>query len=268
MARIEGGTTRLPVTTHAFRFVDGVKVIPRAIGMIARDARLRKLAIRPFLVSVVVVLIGLPFVLWFAGDLFRLVLPSSAEWSGFIETVVRILFTIAVTVAGLFVLLMLGRIIGAPFNSKLSEGVEEAYLGIQRNSSSSLGAMVAEGAGSVVTAIGRLLLFLLLYPPILVTQLIPVVGIFIFPVLSTLYGAFALSFDFTESSWERHLPGFRNRLRFMREHLGAFLGFGLGAVVMMLIPFVNFLLIPVAVAAGTLLYLDISGLKEAHSELS
>ena len=113
---------------------------------------------------------------------------------------------------------------------------------------------------------GRLLLFLLFYPFIFATQLICCRRLHL-PVLSTLYGAFALSFDFNESVWERHLPGFRNRLRFMREHLSAFLGFGLGAVVMMMIPFVNLLLIPVAVAAGTLLYLDISGTKEAFSEV-
>lgn len=253
--------SRIPGVAHAVGFAGGAMVIPRALGMIARDARLRKLAMRPFLISVAVVLVGLPLLLWFVGDLFHLLLPSAAEWSGIVETLVRVLFTIAMTVAGLFVLLMLGRIVGAPFNSKLSEGVEEVYLGTTRGSEQSLRAIVGEGVGSVLTAVGRLLLFLLFYPVILATQLIPVAGIFIFPVLSTLYGAFALSFDFTESSWERHLPGFRNRLRFMRQHLPAFLGFGLGAVVMMIIPIVNFLLIPVGVAAGTLLYLDSSGKK-------
>ena len=224
--------------------------------MIARNARLRKLAMRPFAISLVVVVIGLPVALWFSGDVFRMLIPAAAAWSGVVETLVRILFTIAFAAAGLFVLLLVSRIIGAPFNAKLSDGVEEIYTGSEIRSESSLKAIAVESAGSVVTAIGRLLLFLLCYPPILATQLIPVAGIIIFPLLSALYGAFALSFDFTEPAYERHLPGFRNRIRFMRRHLPAFLGFGLASVAMMLVPFVNFLLIPVGVAAGTILYID------------
>jgi CysZ protein len=226
------------------------------MGMIMREAKLRKLAMTPTLISIVVVAIGLPVVLWFSGDLFRLILPSAGEWSGLLSTLARVLFTIAFTVAGLFVLLLLARIVGAPFNSKLSEGVEEVYRGIPVRTDGSLRAVVGEGVGSVMTAIGRLLLFIVCYPPILATQLIPVAGIVIFPVLSALYGAFALSFDFAEPAYERHLPGFRNRLKFMRRHLPAFLGFGLASVAMMLVPFVNFLLIPVGVAAGTLLFID------------
>jgi CysZ protein len=246
------------VAVAAPGFFAGMATIPRALGMISRDARLRKLAMRPFLISIMVVTLGLPVALWFSGDLFRMLIPASAQWSGVVETLVRILFTIAFAAICLFILLMLSRIIGAPSNSKLSEGVEEIYTASEVRTDGSLRAVIGESVGSVMTAIGRLLLFLICYPPILATQLIPVAGIIIFPLLSALYGAFALSFDFAEPAYERHLPGFRNRLRFMRRHLPAFLGFGLASVAMMLVPFVNFLLLPVGVAAGTLLYIDCS----------
>jgi CysZ protein len=108
----------------------------------------------------------------------------------------------------------------------------------------------------VLTAISRLFIFLLCYPPIFATQFIPGAGVFIHAVLAALYGAFVLSIDFSDPTFERHLDRFRDKVRFIWRRKALYLGFGLTAVGMAIIPIVNFLLLPLGVAAAAILYLE------------
>ena len=91
---------------------------------------------------------------------------------------------------------------------------------------------------------------------VIVRNFIPVVGILLQPVLAALYGSFVLSLDFSDPTFERHLPRFRDRVGYIGRHKARYLGFGLTAVAMALVPIVNFLLLPVGVAAAAMLYLE------------
>ena len=159
----------------------------------------------------------------------------------------------AIIVGSLFLFVIVGNVIAAPFNSALSEAIEAHLTG--RAPANVPGAFTGAMRG-VLTALGRLALFVLLYPPILATQFIPVVGILLQPVLAALYGSFVLSLDFSDPTFERHLPRFRDRVGYIGRHKARYLGFGLTAVAMALVPIVNFLLLPVGVAAAAMLYLE------------
>jgi CysZ protein len=237
-------------------FFRGLRAPFRALGLLASAPRLRKLAMLPLVVNMALFAVGVPLVVWLGVHLIGTWLPAN----GAIESVLRVLLEIviaaAVIVGSLFLFVVVGNVIAAPFNSALSEAIEEHLTG--RASPDTAGVFAGAMRG-VITALGRLALFVFLYPPILVTQFIPVVGIVLQPVLATLYGAFVLSLDFSDPTFERHLPRFRDRVGHIGRHKARYLGFGLTAVVMAIIPLVNFLLLPVGVAGAALLYLEEKG---------
>lgn len=224
----------------------------RAIRLLAGTAKLRRLAVMPFLVNVVVFAIGVPLMIWlgisFVGDL----IPDSGVWQGALRVLLQIVVTLAVLVGSVFGFAIVGNIIAAPFNSKLSEAVEQHLTGSVTPNESVVGDVVR----GVMTAIGRLLLFLVFYPPVFALQFIPVAGPFLHPIVAALYGAFVLSLDFSDPTFERHFQRFRPKLGFIWTHKALYLGFGLTAVAMAIIPIVNFLLLPVCVTAAAMMYLE------------
>jgi CysZ protein len=234
-------------------FFRGLRAPFRALGLLASAPRLRKLAMLPLVVNMALFAVGVPLVVWLGVHLIGTWLPAN----GAIESVLRVLLEIviaaAVIVGSLFLFVVVGNVIAAPFNSALSEAIEEHLTG--RAPAGAPGAFTGAMRG-VITALSRLALFLLLYPPILATQFIPVIGILLQPVLAAIYGAFVLSLDFSDPTFERHLPRFRDRVGHIGRHKARYLGFGLTAVVMAIIPLVNFLLLPVGVAGAALLYLE------------
>lgn len=224
----------------------------RAIALLAKHSRLRKLAALPLLVNVAVFTVGVPLAVWlmtgWAGDL----VPADGIVQGALRVLLQIVVAVAVLVGAVFTFVIVGNIIAAPFNSRLSEAVEQQLTGRVAASSG----IVGDALRGIITAVGRLALFLLLYPPIFAVQFIPVIGVFLHPVLAAIYGAFVLSIDFSDPTFERHYRRFRDKAGHIWRRKALYLGFGLTAVVMAIIPIVNFLLLPVCVTAAAMLYLE------------
>jgi uncharacterized protein involved in cysteine biosynthesis len=59
----------------------------------------------------------------------------------------------------------------------------------------------------------------------------------------------------------------RDKKAFANNHFGASLGFGAMMTLIALIPFVNFLFLPLGVVGGTLLFADLSGEKARQNAL-
>ena len=234
-------------------FFNGLRAPFRALGLLASVPRLRKLALLPLVVNIALFAIGVPLVVWLGIHFVGTWLPSNGALEEALRVLLQIVITAAIIVGSLFLFVIVGNVIAAPFNSALSEAIEAHLTG--RAPANVPGAFTGAMRG-VLTALGRLALFVLLYPPILATQFIPVVGILLQPVLAALYGSFVLSLDFSDPTFERHLPRFRDRVGYIGRHKARYLGFGLTAVAMALVPIVNFLLLPVGVAAAAMLYLE------------
>lgn len=224
----------------------------RAMRLLAGTAKLRKLAVMPFLVNVVVFAVGVPLMIWLGISLVGNLIPDGGALQGALRVVLQIVVALAVLVGSVFGFAIVGNIIAAPFNSKLSEAVEQHLTGAVTPTESIVGDVVR----GIITSIGRLLLFLILYPPIFALQFIPVAGPFLYPIVAVLYGSFVLSLDFSDPTFERHFQRFRPKLGFIWSNKALYLGFGLTAVAMAIIPIVNFLLLPVCVTGAAMLYLE------------
>jgi len=234
-------------------FFLGLSAPLRALRLLGSVSRLRRLAAMPFLINLLLFLVGVPLAVWGGVTFIGGLLPGAELLQGTLRVLLQVLIALAVIVGSAFAFTLVGNIIAAPFNSKLSEAVEEHVAG---RPAAAAGGIVGDAVRGIITAIGRLFLFLLLYPLVFALQFIPVAGPFLHAVFAALYGAFVLSIDFSDPTFERHFRRFRDKVGFIWGHRALYLGFGLTAVAMAIVPFVNFLLLPVCVTAAAMLYLE------------
>ena len=88
---------------------------------------------------------------------------------------------------------------------------------------------------------------------LLLLTLIPVVNLVASPLL-LVFGVWMMAVQYIDYQADNDQVGFIDMLRWMRGHRGVSLGFGLPVYVGMLIPLVNLLVMPSAVAGSTLLW--------------
>ena len=235
----------------------GIAAPFRAARLLAGSRELRRLAALPFFVNLILIVVGVPIAIWlgagWAGDL----IGANDLLTGVLRVLTQIVAGIVAAIVSLVVLVALAGAIASPFSSRLSAAVEGRLLaergerpeGIERT-------LLQETGESILFAVGRLVIFILLYPPILLTQFIPVVGPFLYPTLSCINAAFVHSLDMSDPAFERNLSGVRAKAAFILARKGLYLGFGSSLVVMMMVPIVNLLVLPMGVVAATIIFIE------------
>ncbi|MGE3802303.1 MAG: EI24 domain-containing protein [Candidatus Kapaibacterium sp.] len=230
----------------------------RAFRLLTANKEIRRLAAIPFLINVVLFFVCVPLAIWWGIGYVDSLFSDSSWWVQALSIVAQIIATLVLIVVSVFLFTLIGTIIAGPFAGPLSEAVERyerEKRGLPQLTISERG-IIRDAGRSILYAIGRLLLFILIYPFIFATQFIPVVGVALHPILAFLYAAFVLSVDFSDPTLDRYIDTFKGKLRYVWNRKGTYLGFGGGAFVMMLIPFVNLAVIPVCVIAATMLYVE------------
>ncbi len=166
-----------------------------------------------------------------------------------------LLGVVLIGLSGFFILL-LGQAIASPFLDILSERVEYIVLGTPEEPLTAKLVMRALifGITDLVWSIIYLLAFQI---PILMLGLIPGVGTIPASILSFSVTALLLSQEFVGLPLTRKWVGYRRRWTMIWQNKWLTLGFGSTAMLVLLVPFVNLLLLPLASVGGTLLYCDL-----------
>jgi CysZ protein len=173
--------------------------------------------------------------------------PSGEDfWAGvarFFHGFAEVLFAIVLFVVGLVLVVLLSSLFAAPFNDLLREGPK-------------LSVKIA------LLDLARSLLFELLYVTIgvvgtVVSWFLPVIGQIGLTVLMVVVTALYWAISYIDWPAARRRKGLGYRFSFAARHFWAMSGFGTGAWVILLVPLLNLFFMPVAVAGGTLLYLDL-----------
>ena len=204
----------------------------------------------PALVSLVVIVAGLILAFGYIGELSRWLTGMLPEWLGFLGLILTPLLYLLGILAGAWLFGFLAVLISSPFLGDLSIAVERAEFASGPEQPPTLW----QGA---VGALGRELRKLGYYLPRLlaafVITLIPVINIAA-PLVWLVFGAWTLAIQFCDYPNENRGRPFGDTVALLKRHRGAALGYGACATVALAIPLVNFLLIPVAVAGGTILW--------------
>lgn len=214
---------------------------------------LRLFVLLPLAINLVL-FVGL---IYFAGHEFSLwvnrLMPTLPGWLSFLNYILWPLFMILVLLMVFFTFTMVANIIAAPFNGFLAEKVEVVLRGTDDFPPFSW----AELAAIVPRTLSRELRKLGYYLPralgLLVLSFIPGVNLIAAP-LWLVFGVWMMAIQYIDYPADNHKMSWQDMLAWLRSKRWASLSFGGVVYLVLLIPVVNILMMPAAVAGATLFW--------------
>jgi len=150
---------------------------------------------------------------------------------------------------------LLANLIGAPFNSLLAERVEMHLTGTTPSSDPSLTFLIKSIPSTLRSEFAKLFYLALWSIPLLVLGFIPVINI-VAPVLVFGFGAWMFALEYIDYPMGNRGMLFKDIKRTLRQNRPMALGFGAMVAIFSIIPLVNLVIMPIAVAGGTALFVD------------
>ncbi|MEM8766346.1 MAG: sulfate transporter CysZ [Pseudomonadota bacterium] len=226
-------------------FVEGFSVV--------RHPALRHYVWLPVLLSFLVCGTGLYFTLGYLTDTSRGWIEGLPDWLSWLDVLLVPLIYLIGILAGAWLFGLIAVLLASPFLGALSLALERERYGNAPQTDTSLWS-------DLTTTIGREGRKILYHLPrllgVFILTLIPVINLAA-PAIWLLFGAWTLAVQFADYPTENRQQPFQDTLTRLKGNRGASLAFGACATGALAIPFLNFLLIPVAVAGGTLLWHDL-----------
>ena len=165
------------------------------------------------------------------------------------------LFVIISLTVVFFCFSIVANLLASPFNGFLAEAVEAQISGIKTQDRGGLAQLPAEIKRAVKSEFTKIIYFLVRAVPLILLFFIPFVN-FAAPFLWILFGAWMLALEYLDFPTGNHgiiFPELRNMMK--TRHRLAF-GFGLGVMLLTMVPVINFIAIPVAVCGATRLWIE------------
>ena len=221
---------------------------------LAGDRQLLKYTWLPAVLSLAIITGGFMFAssqIDAAGSALRSSLP---QWLGFVEwLLVPILYLFGIAISA-WAFGFVAVILASPFLGMLANAVERKVYGSSPADTVGLWPTLLESLAREARKLGYHLPRLLI---VFILTLIPVINLAA-PLIWLVFAAWTMAVQFCDYPAEnRHQP-FAETLERLRRNRAAALGFGICASLVLAIPLLNFLLIPVAVSGGTLLWHELS----------
>jgi CysZ protein len=240
-------------------FFLGLNYLKSGFALIRVDG-IRRYVVIPLCINILV-FVGLG---WALSDLFSQALSwfefDPDSWIGAIVDkllfVLWVVFGLALLVIFSYTFTLVANLIAAPFNSLLSEKIEAHLNGSLGHKSSDSFKHVLKSMPKILhSEISKLLYLLLWTIPVLLLFVIPGINI-LAPFVSFLFGAWMFSLEYMDypMSNNGHLFGSVKKSLRKKRHLA--LGFGSAVTLISIIPILNLIAMPVAVAGATKLWVD------------
>ncbi|WP_188509484.1 EI24 domain-containing protein [Conyzicola nivalis] len=262
-------STTSPRPRFISRYLGGVRLLGSGLRMWLTDPRIMLMGAIPALIVTAVYLAGIVALASNIDGLAAWATPFADDWDETGRTVVRAVASLAMLAAALLVFVYtfaaITLAVGSPFYEKISRKVEERLGGID----SPVEVPFWRGAGrGLVDAVRVLATTLVIAVVLLVLGFIPVIGQTVVPVLGATAGGWLLALELTGFSFEaRGLDGSAKR-RALGVDRARTLGFGMATYLVFFIPFAAVVIMPAAVAGGTMLARSATGTATGTREVS
>ena len=149
---------------------------------------------------------------------------------------------------------IIANILAAPFNGALAEAVELKLLG-KSPKGMEWKEIIKDAPSMVWNELRKLAYVLMWIVPLFILSWVPIINIVI-PIVWIVFSAWMLAVDYHDYPMGNHQMKFPQQRARLKQKRSLTLGFGLATLVATMIPFINFLVIPAAVAGATALYLE------------
>ncbi|MGD8576378.1 MAG: sulfate transporter CysZ [Thiohalophilus sp.] len=229
----------------------GAGYLFRGLGLINKPGVKRHVII-PLIINIVI-FAGLIWLLASQFDaMVNWLMPTLPDWLSWLEGILWFLFVVTTGIAVFFSFSILANLVGSPFNSFLSAAVEKHLTGRSPISEVSF---MEETVKALSGEIKKLLLFAVIAIGLLIVSLIPVINLAA-PVLWIIFSAWMLSIEYLDYPLGNQGKSFPEIRRTIQQKRFLTLGFGGMVMLATLIPVLNFLVMPVAVAGATALRVE------------
>ena len=223
-------------------FFEGFKLV--------RQPGIRPYVIIPLIINIVI----LSAVIAYCNtqyDAWMLALTSwLPDWLQFLSWLVALIAGIIVFAVGIYLFSIVANIIASPFNAVLSEKIEERLTGSKVGQPINPMLIVVRSVGRELK---KLIYFLPRFLGLFILSIIPVVNA-IAPFAWVIFGGWMMAIQYADYAADNNQISFEDlRRRLERTPFQAIL-FGVIVYFLVAIPIINLILIPVAVAGGTVFW--------------
>ncbi len=246
------------------RFGKGAGYFKKALGFVLGDhPGLLGYCILPGLINFVLFVAAL-VLFW---DLWPSVKGEFMQWMGtghgwfvgwlikILESLLWLVYVIMGLIVSFALVYLLGNLVSAPFNDILSERVEELYTGVPAPRFG-LKRFFKSMWLAITEELKRLGFYLVVLLLIQLFNLLPVVGSAVSVILGGIFSAFFLALEYVSLPMARRFYKFQDWIGTVRRNLSLSLGFGTVSGALLWVPLLNFVVIPISVVSGTLLFCD------------
>lgn len=232
---------------------DGVRYFLSGFSLIAKPG-LRRFIILPLLINIVI-FVGLFFLAQhFMSELNAWIIHLLPSWLQWLGIVVWLLFFIGFLLVAMFTFVALGNVIAAPFNSFLAEKVELYLTGALPPQQS-----IWQSVKTIPHSLGRQLAVVFYYVPrvllLFILFFVPVLQMFA-PVGWFLFNAWFMTLTYLDYPTDNHRVSFKDMRLWLEGNRFVALGFGVSVLLALMIPGINLLVMPAAVAGATKFWLE------------
>ena len=240
-------------------FLRGFALPLRGLRFLFANRGLKRYAVLPLILNVVfygMAIVVFMYFLWrweftlvewdFLGPVGRW-LSAAVNWMGWL---LKVPIGMAALAAAFFTFTGVGMALASPLNDILSEKVEMTYIGGYTKMSLPFRFTTKAAFLSIGDSLRNLVKQLACTVAALPFLLIPVVGFL--PLF--LVGAYFAGFGFVDTAMARNFLRPKHKKLLVGKDFWEIIGFGSAMQAVFAIPFLGMLLMPVGVAAGTLLY--------------
>ena len=181
------------------------------------------------------------------------------QWLEWLTWLLWPVFVIVALTIVFFCFSIIANLIGAPFNGFLAGAVERTLTGqdsLSDNDQSPAQMIIL----AVKSEFQKFLYFIVRALPLLILFIIPMVNVAA-PLIWFLFSAWMLAIEYGDYPMGNHDITFKQQREIFASNRQLAFGFGTGVMLLTMIPVINFLAMPVAVAGATRMYIEHPGLK-------
>lgn len=242
-------------------FIGATRYLGRGWQLV-RQPGLRRFVLVPLLINVIVFSIA-------GWLLFGGVFSWMSNWALFdrfgdiwlvekLRQILQFVIGVILSVVLIYVFTLLANFIGAPFNALLAERVELYLTGKSPTNDPSMAFLIKSIPKTLRSELSKLLYLALWSIPLLTLGFIPLLNLTA-PFVIFAFGAWMFSLEYIDYPMGNHGKFFKDAKNALRQRRSMALGFGFVVAVFSIIPVINLVIMPIAVAGATALYVEHMG---------
>ncbi len=223
---------------------------------LVRSKGIRRYVAMPLAINILLFATGIYFIFGQVNSLIVLLVEWLPGWLDWLSWLAWLFFSLLALVLIFYTFTLVANLIGSPFNSLLSEKLEQQMTGEMPPSSGRLIETLRGISGAIISELKKFAYLITRAIPLVIVSFIPVINIFA-PLLWFAFGAWMLALEYMDYPMGNHGFTFNEQRAIAKKKRYLMLGFGSVVTVMTTIPVVNFLAMPVAVSGATKLWVEV-----------